>query len=277
LTIEEQAIERRFGERRRFAGWVVFWALCICNYQVYGVQFNNFQNPEEWLEKTGKSTERFYRDFPFFTCTEIVTQEKIGEKGKKEYRQQSTFDYLAFAKIQEDEFRLEESRLLKKIPSIASNKPSLLNTNGFPSLSLIFHPFCRMNYTFHSEADLFEGKRILRVQFQHIPGTRSTTALILQGRIYPLDLQGTAVIDFETGVVFKITADLVEPMKQINIEAFHVEVDYGAVAVSPDNERIRLPSKTVVELKTARQNWRNIHLFTQYKQFRVYVSEEISK
>jgi hypothetical protein len=252
-------------------------AAFLTAFLIFGLAGQCAEMPDEILRKAGKAAESFYRELPFYACTERVMQEKIGITGAIVYRQKSVFDYLIIAKLRDGELMIEESRLEKKKPRANSGKPSLLNTNGFPSLSLIFHPLYWPNYEFRNEGEVEEGAGLQRISFQHIPGTDSTSALALQGKIYPLDLQGMAEIDSGTGAIVKISADLVSPMKSINIESFHVEVEYRAEIHESDSEFRRLPSKTVVEIRTALQKWRNTHLFSNYKRFYVFASEAISK
>jgi hypothetical protein len=229
-------------------------------------------NHEELLDKASEATELFYKEYPFYACTESTIQEKLGKKEKSEYKEKSVFDYLIIAKIDEMGFKIEESRLAKKIPKPDSNKPSLLKTNGFPNLSLIFHPLYRKDFEYWLEKELpLENKTV--VHFRHLKGANSTSALTFQGRIYPLALQGIAEIDNQSGFIRKMAADLVAPMREINVESIHIEVEYDKAVIRPNSVRLWLPSKTIVNLQTASQRWRNTHVFSDYKRFSVYSLE----
>lgn len=46
------------------------------------------------LEQVGKQVETFWNQFASVTCTESVTQDKLGEKGKVLFEQRESFDYL---------------------------------------------------------------------------------------------------------------------------------------------------------------------------------------
>jgi hypothetical protein len=241
-------------------------ALFVCST----ASISGSENSELWIRKIWNSTELFYKELPLFACTESVVREKIGKAGKIEYRQDLTSDYLVLANETADGIKVEESRLQRKIRPRDSGNTALLNTDGFPSLSLIFHPFYRMNYEFLPKYSPFNEKNMLEVAFQHIPETKSTLALLLQGKIYPLELQGTALIDIESGAITRITADIMEPMTRINILSFHAEVEYKNLA------GIWLPSTAVIELKTEHQRWRNTHRFSKYRRFTV-LTEAVSK
>jgi hypothetical protein len=235
------------------------------------IQIFGSDSSESWIEKIWSSTDRFYKEIPLFACVESVVRQKIGKSGRVEYRQEFTSDYLVLANEMEDGMKVEESRLQRKIRPRNGDIPALLDTNGLPSLSLIFHPLYRMDYEFIPENLPADGKDVLKLAFQHIPGKVSTSVLVLQGRIYPLELKGTALIDMESGAIMKITADMIAPMRQINISSFHVEVEYKAEA------GIWLPSTALIELRTEHQCWRNTHRFSQYRRFTVNTSEAVSR
>jgi len=232
---------------------------------------------DELLQRAGQRVEQFWEQVPSFACTESVTQAKIGKKGKIEYKQDSVYDYLALTQIQHQDLTVEELRLLKKKKRDKPQKPSLLDTNGFPTLLLIFHPIYQANFRFHPEPEGIGDSGIARVRFEHIPGRRSTSALLTRGRIHPLELQGTAWIEIRTGAIQKISARLISPMKEINIESFAADVDYALQSFPSGTGTHWLPLTAVIELKTARQHWRNTHSYSGYKRFSVESTETLSK
>ena len=228
------------------------------------------------LERTGRMVELFWEQVPSFTCTEFVTQEKLGKKGKTEYQSDSIYDYLALTRAAQEALVIEELRLPRKIDADKPDKPALLSTNGFSTLLLIFHPLYRANYRFNVEPG-GTGEKTVRVRFEHIPGERSTSALMIRDRIYPLDLQGTAWVDPGSGEVSKISARLRVPMKDINVEDFRIDVVYKPQSFPSEPEARTLPARAVIEVHTALQHWRNTHSYSQYKRFSVESAERISK
>jgi hypothetical protein len=221
------------------------------------------------LDRAGRSVDIFWQQVASFACTERVTQQKIGKKDKIEYKKESVFDYLAFARGQKDGLSVEEQRTPKKEAKNKTSQPALLTTNGFPTLLLVFHPSYRKNYRYEMETGCGEDRGLICIRFEHIPGTPSSCALKLQDRIYPLDLQGTALIDVDSGSIRKITTSLMSPMKVINIKSFHIEVTYAPQTFASDPQRTWLPDIAVIDLQTALQHWRNIHRYSEYKRFTV--------
>ena len=232
---------------------------------------------EELLQRTGRTVELFWQQIDSFSCTERVTQEKIGKKEKIEFKTDSTYDYLAITKAGEEGLAIEELRLPIKRSSKKSNAPSLLSTNGFPTLLLIFHPRYQTNYRYQIKPEGDEDGRLMAVHFEQIPGRQSTCALVLQERIYPLALQGTAWIDAATGTIQRMTATLVSPLKDINIHALNIEIAYKPESFSSDPESRWLPSTATINVHTALQHWRNIHRFSQYKRFTVESVQSVLK
>jgi hypothetical protein len=232
---------------------------------------------DEVLLKTGGFVENYWLRLSHFKCTESVTQEKIGNQGKVIYTQNSIFDYLTFAKGLGDDLTIEESRVRRNAAASNPKQPSLLTTNGFPTLLLILHPLYQANYQFQFDEDDEQVAGTRSIRFEHIPGMRSTTAMLLQGIVHPLELRGTALIDSTTGAVLKIAAELIAPMKSINIEAFRAEVRYQLQRFSSRQESAWLPSAAAIEVDTALQHWRNIHRFSEYRHFTVQSLEAITQ
>jgi hypothetical protein len=228
------------------------------------------------LERAGKQVDLFWQKIPSFTCTESVTQEKLGKKLKTEYRAGSVYDYLALTKFADEDLVIEELRQPRKVDPDKPDKPALLGTNGFPTLLLIFHPLYRDNYRFQMEPSV-TGEKSVRIRFEHIAGARSTSAVKIRDRIYPLDLMGTAWMDPDSGAVMRMSAQLRAPMKDINIEQLRISVAYTSWSFPSEAEERWLPSRAVVELTTALQHWRNTHIYSRYKLFSVESEAAISK
>jgi hypothetical protein len=229
------------------------------------------------LANTGKSVGAFFSQFESVTCVEKVTQEKIGKEGKAEYAQKSTFDYLVFLNLERDGLQVDESRLQQGKKGNVKNIP-LLITSGLPTLLLVFHPYYQESFRYQLEGnELANGGRLEKIQFQHVPGTKSTTALRLRGKDYPLDIQGIAWIDPETGVIRRITARLITPVSDLNVQALEMEVRYEAHKFSPGEGVYWLPSTATIGIQSERQIWRNTHQYSNYKRFTVNAENTIMK
>lgn len=231
---------------------------------------------QDVLTLTAKSVQHFWDQFTAVTCTESVTQEKLGKGGKVQYEHGSSYDYLILMNLEGDDLSVEESRLLQKEKGKSSNLPMLL-TSGFSTLQLIFHPYYQGSFEYKRLVDeIVDGRRLLRIEFRHLPGTRSTSAARLRGQDYPLDLTGTAWIDPDSGVIRKIMAGLEAPMEDLNLRALRAEVKYAPQEFSGETAAW-LPTEAFIDVETARQHWRNIHQFTNYRRFSVKTETSVPK
>jgi len=231
---------------------------------------------EQVLARTGRSVEIFWHGISSVACLESVTQEKLDARGKVAHRQKSEFDYLIVAGDAETALTVQESRIPKS-PVRAAAQP-MLTTSGFPTLLLIFHPRYRDSYRFSPDgAEVSGGQSLQRIRFAHIPGTRSTSALALPGRTVPLDLEGVAWVEPETGSIRRIVAGLMSPPEGINLRVFQATVEYAPQRFSSSTGIAWLPVMAAVDFQTARQHWRNVHRFTGYRRFSVQVDKADSK
>jgi len=146
------------------------------------------------LDRAAATVEKSLAQLSDVACKETVAQKKFGKNGKVEYKENSLFDYVVLFQSASGEPIMTESRLAKEGPSKPKNVPFLL-TNGFSTMLLIFHPYYAGDFQFTDLGEeSVDGRACVKVHFQHVKGLRSTTALLLGGREYPLDLQGTALV-----------------------------------------------------------------------------------
>jgi hypothetical protein len=199
-------------------------------------------------------------------CTESVTQDKLTGNGHVEAEERAKYDYLIMINGGGDGIQLNESR----IESSASRHKALpmLVTNGFSTVLLVFHPYYRDSFQFAAGAEeMVQGRPAIPIHFSHIQGRRSPAALALRGREYPLELEGTAWLDRQTGDVLKIEAGLQHDMSDVGLRSLKIHVEYKPTSLGKNVEPLTLPTMAVVEVTTPRQHWRNTHVFDGYKSF----------
>lgn len=227
------------------------------------------------LAHARKSVDAFWNQFRSVTCVETVTQEKLGKQGKVEYRQRSSFDYLALLNIENNDLLVEESRLQQTSKDKPKNIP-LLVTSGLPTLLLVFHPNYQEGFRYQLEGEeVAGGQKLVKIRFRHVPGARSTTALRLRNKNYPLEIQGIAWLDPETGTIHRIAAEIAAPMSDINLKRLEMDVSY-APCEFPEGIHW-LPSAATVDVQTERQHWHNLHQYSHYKVFMVNTEDKISR
>ena len=234
------------------------------------------------LNRTGDQMAKFVDQFSEVKCTEHVTQERFGKDNKVERHADSTYDYLVILSNVSGELSLDESRLAVQ----STGKPHktqdqampMMVSNGFATLFLIFHPYYANSFSFSSlGAEMVDGKTLEKVHFAHIRNTRSVAALAVRGKEYPLDLSGTAWIDPQTGLIARIDAGVTSEVEDIGMKALHSDVRFAPVRLASGPSEYWFPVQASVDVQTIRQHWRNIHNFSDYKQFSVSTEQQVAK
>jgi len=235
---------------------------------------NDVQN---LLVRTSQQVSSLVDQFSEVKCTEQVTQEKFKKDGKTEFKEESSFDYLVILTNAGGELSLDESRLPVHVAQPDKKKStSLLVSNGFATLFLVFHPYYADSFEFTDlGAEDLNGHQLERIKFQHVRNMRSPAALALRGREFPLELSGTAWIDPQTGNLAKIVAGVEQGLEDIGMKSFRSEVSFAPVSFRDVKQAYWFPQAATVEVETPRQHWRNRHRFTDYKRFSVSTEEKV--
>jgi hypothetical protein len=234
---------------------------------------------DEMIGRANDQVSKFVEQFSDVKCTEHVIQEKYKADGKVELKEESTYDYLVILTNAGGEISLDESRLaVHEDKKDQKKNVSMLVSNGFATLFLVFHPYYSSGFQFTDLGeDSIDGHKFHKVQFKHIAGMRSPAALALRGREYPLELAGVAWIDPDTGVIAKIEAGLENNMDDIGLKSMRSQVEFHPVPFKGAKDIYWFPSRASVEVETPRQHWRNTHDFTDYKRFSVSTEEKVAE
>jgi hypothetical protein len=232
----------------------------------------------ELLARTATQASNFLDQFSQVKCTEHVTQEKLAPNGKVEYKEEATFDYLVILTNASGEVTLDESRLEDKASAARRRKNiPLLVSNGFAMLFLVFHPYYQDSFEFSETGEeMRDGRRTLKIAFHHLRGTRTPMALSLRGREYPVDLDGTAWVDPETGTILHMEAAVDTSVQDLGMRALRSEVRFSPAVFRDGTAGQWLPLEAVVEVETPHQHWRNTHSFTDYKRFSVDTEQVVN-
>lgn len=208
-------------------------------------------------------------------CMESVTQEKLGPSGHVEAKEHELYDYLIMMQGGHDDFQLNEARIARSSDKSKPAPASMLVSNGITTALLIFHPYYRDSFKFEiGDDETVDGKDLVPIHFEHIPGRRTPAALALRGREYPLELKGTAWVDRQSDEVVRVESSLLNDMSDIGLHALNIHVEYKPVPIGKTVSMVNLPMVAVVDVTTARQHWRNTHVFDAYKSFSVDVEQD---
>jgi hypothetical protein len=236
------------------------------------------QRLNDLLNRTADRTAVFLDQFSDVKCTEQVRQEKLGKDDKIELKEDSTYDYLVILTNSGGELNLSESRLPLHQAKRDRKNTSMLLSNGFATLFLVFHPYYSAAFTFAlAGEESLDGRPLEKISFQHVPGMKSPAALALRGREYPLELTGTAWIDPQTGSIAKIEAGIADSLQDVGLKALSSEIDFAPLKFADSQQEYWFPTQARVEVETPRQHWRNLHQFSAYKKFSVSTEEQVIK
>lgn len=233
---------------------------------------------EKILDRASQRVSDFLDQFSNVKCVEQVTQTKLKPNGKVELEEQSTFDYLVILTNAGGDLSLDESRLpVKQATADRKKDISMLLSNGFGTLFLVFHPYYAGSFEFtDAGSEMVEGHNARKVRFVHTRNTRSIAALALRGREYPLELSGDAWVDPETGNILRMETNIGSTLEDVGMKTLQSAVRFAPVAFSKDESMYWFPTEAVVEVETPKQHWRNTHRFNSYKQFSVSTEEHVA-
>lgn len=226
----------------------------------------------ELVDRTGARIEEFWDEYREVTAIEQVRRERRTADGELISENVRRFDYLIEMQLAGGKLRVEESRIDQADPAGDDSDEPYLVTNGFSTLLLIFHPFFRNSFTYTEAAG---DERLARVDFTPIRGQRSPAVLRLGGRDYPIEWQGSAWIDRESGMITRIETSLGESMFDLGLFSLSARTDYQSIALGQSGAEYWLPGSTTIEASSEHQHWRNRHEFSDYRLFEVDTGLEI--
>src|SRR5690348_13404349 len=100
------------------------------------------------VDLTSREVSAYLDHISDVTCTEQVSQVKLDPNGKVLASAETTYSYLVLLQANQEDFLLSESRLPQPPEHRPQKNISLLLTNGFSMLFLIFHPYYAQSYHF---------------------------------------------------------------------------------------------------------------------------------
>ena len=64
-------------------------------------------------------------------------------------------------------------------------------------------------------------------------------------------------------------------MEDLGLKSFHSEVDYEQIDFAQQGFTLWLPDEAVVEVRTQKQYWKNVHRFSAYHLFTVSTTTKV--
>jgi hypothetical protein len=229
----------------------------------------------ELLGRIGQQVGKFWDYFSSVTCTEKVTQTKLGDKGKVLSQRRESYDYLIMLRSHGMDITVDESRV-ETAHAQSKKDASLLETTGFTLFTLIFHTLYQSRYEFQQlPDDSSNGRRFRCIAFHQVSDDHPLSILRLREQDYPLAWRGKAWIDPDSSAVVRIQAGLGDSMADRGLLRLDANVIYSEIRFT-GSPAYWLPVSADIEAETKRQHWHNTHLFMNYKRFSVDTDVKMS-
>lgn len=224
---------------------------------------------DDVLSKTHAEVAQFAEQFSLIRYEEDFVQQKLKNNDRVAYKQETFFDSIIRVRFDDGKMNVDEQRLAERLPRKPESRP-LMSTYGFSTLAMIFHPYYESSFHFtDGGVDSLDGKALTEIHFVHIPETPTPVLYQMVGADKPMEVSGTAWVDPATGDIYRIQADLDFNSDNIGIKKIRADVAFSPVTLKGKTSPEILPSVATIDLETAKQHWRNIHRYSDYRAYRV--------
>jgi tetratricopeptide (TPR) repeat protein len=229
------------------------------------------------IGKAGDRVKELVDNLARFDATEDVVHESLDELGRPMTKDSRKFDY-----------QVEISEPLPGILKIAEYRngltdqgdfPGNIAARGLPALAFVFHPDRRGDFDLVCEGlGDWHGQATWLVHFRQRTDKPSLEqSFDMNDASFAVDLKGRAWISASTYQIVRLEADLVRPIRQIQLLTEHQDVEYGPVQFKNRNMQLWLPISADLYMDCLRQRFHRRHSFGHYMLFSVGSSQKISQ
>jgi hypothetical protein len=222
------------------------------------------------LSKTRAFVQQFAEEFSYLRYDEDVVEAKLknNDSEKVAYQQEMMFDSMLRMQFEGGKLRVDEQRILQRSRHLESRP--LLNTYGFSTLTMVFHPYYESSFQFSRAGnDVLQGRALARIDFNHIPGAPTPILYQMFGPDRPLEISGAAWVDAATGEIYRMEATIAPVISDMGVKSIRAAVEFKPVLLEEETTPRVLPVRATIDLETPRQHWRNVHRFSEYRKYRV--------
>lgn len=233
---------------------------------------------DEVLQKAADRVKEFLQNVDRFTATESLQHESIDKWGARGLQINRKFDYVVG--IQElrpgqfavDEFRSSANHYSEFADGVA--------TNGLPAMILILHPNNAVNFEMTCEGLVRRSDgpawQIHFRQRTDKPNTIRAYRDGLSGPVYPINLKGRVWISAETYQVLRLEAQMIAPVREIDLKADFTAIEYGPVHFNSKNLDMWLPQTAEAYSFWRGRRFHQSHTFSNYVLFSIEDQQKIS-
>ena len=225
------------------------------------------------LQNMGRSMDNFVRDIGDLIAHEDVTQQKLTAHGKVKAKERFQDNYLILHHGYEwgasAEYRMDDKG--NRLGSIGLEMGYLV-TSGHAlsciSFSTVAQSQSRFRYLGEQKVD---SRETYVLAFAQKPGVATFTTVMRGTGATEVDMltQGILWVDKNGFQITRMRSDLLAPNKEIRLDQLTTEVTFGEVQLQDVPNPLWLPSHVEVYIEIGDQKFRNLHLFTNYRRYRV--------
>jgi len=226
------------------------------------------------LEESGKKVQAFAQDLARFAADEDLLHQSIDPFGFATHTETRKYSYVALvSEPQPGGVSIEEFRSDK---SSQEGDPDGIQSTGFITLALVFHPDFQKDFAFDCEGQGdWHGQNSWLVHFrQRQDRPNRMHSYSAGGRDFPVGLKGRAWISTDQFQIVRIEADIVNPVQEIQLLSEHQAVDYGPIPFPKKNTTLWLPKSAEIYFGFRKNHYYRRHSFDHYMLFSVDTNEK---
>ena len=225
------------------------------------------------LAEAGKRVQELVQDVTRFAADEDLFHQSLDSVGLSTDVETRKYNYVAAISPEPGAVSIEEYRSAK---FSQAGSPDGISTTGFVMLALVFHPEMQGDFVFDCEGQgEWRGQPTWLVHFrQRHDRPNRMHDYSVGGESFRVDLKGRAWISADQFQIVRIDADLVNPMREIQLLSEHQKVEYGPVPFAKKKTSLWLPKNAEIYLDLRKHHYYRRHSFDHYMLFDVDVSQK---
>ena len=226
------------------------------------------------LAEARKRVQELVQDITRLAADENLFHQSLDSIGLAANAETRKYNYVAAISPRPGAVSIDEYRSEK---SAQGGSPGSISTSGFAMLALVFHPDMQADFDFDCEGQgQWRGLPSWLVHFrQRQDRPNRIQDYNVGGESYRVDLKGRAWISADTFQILRIDADLVKPIRELQLLSEHQTVEYGPVPFAKKNTSVWLPKNAEIYLDLRKHRYYRRHSFDHYMLFDVGTTEDV--
>ena len=220
------------------------------------------------LGEAGKRVQELLEDLSRFGADEDMFHQALDQAGLSTDVETRKYDYLAAVSHESGPISIQEYRSGK---SAKTDYPDGISTSGFVMLAMVFHPEMQGSFDFDCEGQSgWRGQPNWIVHFRQRQDLPNKIQNYQAGHdLFRVDLKGRAWISADKFQIVRIDADMVHPIREVQLLGEHQTVEYGPVMFARKNTSLWLPKSAEIYFDFGKHRYYRRHSFGHYVLFGV--------